>query len=379
MKINETLHYIGENDFTNKLFENLYPVESMSYNSYLIKDNKNILLDTVDKSVSTKFINNLVSLLGSDNLDYIIVNHTEPDHAFTLKQVLEIYPNTTLVVNKATKNFLVNLFNISDYNFLVVDESSVIKTDNYELVFYLAPFVHWPEVMVTYCKVNKYLFSADAFGTFGAFDNLYDELDINEYRRYYTNICGKYGKQVNNLINKLNIEIKEIMPLHGPLLKNNISLLLEKYTKWANYESEDDNIVICYSSIYENTLNVCLKIKKELELNNKKVSIYDVSSTHFSYLISDIFKSKNIILASITYNSDLFPYMSLLVHEMISHNVSNKNLFLIENGAWAPMSNKIISSKFEDTSNNIVSKLTIKGSLVDDIKFTEFINTFKGV
>ncbi len=370
MKINDTLFYLGETDNTN-IFENLYPVNSMSYNSYLIKDNINILLDTVDKSVSSSFIKNLVNTLDGSNLDYIIVNHTEPDHAYTLNEVIKLYPNTTLVVNKMTKNFLVNLFNISDINMLIVDETSSLKTDNYDLSFYLAPLVHWPEVMVTYDKNNKILFSADAFGTFGSFNDLYEVTDINEYRRYYTNICGKFGVHVNKLLNKLNVEIKLICPLHGPLIKDNINLLLEKYTKWANYESEDNEVVVVYSSIYENTKNICESIASSF---NTKA--YDVSNTHFSYLISEMFKSKNIVIASITYNSELFPYMSLLVNEMKCHNISNKNIYLIENGSWAPTSNKIISSLLED-KNNIVSKLTIKGSFKNTDDLDSFINTIK--
>ncbi len=362
MKINDTLFYLGEIDNTS-IFENLYPVSSMSYNSYLIKDNKNILLDTVDKSVCSKFINNLQNILNNDLLDYIIVNHTEPDHAYSLNEIIKLYPNVTLVVNKITKNFLLNLYNIKDCNMLVVDETSSLKTDNYDLCFYTAAMVHWPEVMVTYDKNNKILFSADAFGTFGSFSSLYEQTDINEYRRYYTNICGKFGVQVSSLIKKLNFDINLICPLHGPLIKDNINLLLEKYNKWSSYTSEDNDLVIIYSSIYENTKNICLDIASKFT----NVKVYDVSNIHFSYLISDIFKSKNILLASITYNNELFPYMSLLVNEMKSHNVCNKNLFLIENGSWGPNSNKLISSLLED-KNNILSKLTIKGCLKESDK-----------
>lgn len=368
MKINDNLFYLGESDNCT-LFENLYPVSSMSYNSYLIKDDKNILLDTVDKSVSDKFIKNLQSKLNNDNLDYIIVNHTEPDHAYTLNEVIKLYPNVTLVVNKMTKNFLINLFDIKDVNMLLVDETSSLKTKNFDLSFYTAPMVHWPEVMVTYDKVNKILFSADAFGTFGSFSDLYELGDLNEYRRYYSNICGKFGIQVNNLLKKLNVDINLICPLHGPLIKDNVNEMLNKYSNWSNYESEDNDLVIIYSSIYENTKNLCLDISS----NFKNVKVFDVSNIHFSFLISEIFKSKNILLASIAYNAELFPYMNLLINEMKSHNISNKNLFLIENGSWAPNSNKIISSLLED-KNDIVSKLTIKGSVKDSDK--ENINSF---
>ncbi|MFI3329250.1 MAG: FprA family A-type flavoprotein [bacterium] len=373
MKINETLYFLGEKDNCT-LFENLYPVNGMTYNSYLIKDNISILLDTVDKAVSSEFIENLQKTLDGRTLDYIIVNHTEPDHTYTLAEVIKLYPNTTLVINKMTKNFLINLYNIKDCNMLVVDETSSLTSDNYDLCFYTAPMVHWPEVMVTYDKVNKILFSADAFGTFGIFDSLYDKTDINEYRRYYSNICGKFGVQVNNLINKLNVDIDLIAPLHGPLIKDNIKEMLCKYKSWSNYESEDNDLVIIYSSIYENTKNLCL----DISTNFTNVKVFDVSTTHFSYLISEIFKSKNILLASIAYNAELFPYMNLLINEMKSHNISNKNLFLIENGSWAPNSNKIISSLLED-KNNIISKLTIKGCIKDSDKdnIDSFINTIK--
>ncbi len=371
MKISDTLYCINCSNKEETIFENLYPVNGMTYNSYLIKDDVTILLDTVDQSVNDYFLKELELLLGDTTLDYIIVNHTEPDHAYTLTTVLEKYPDIKVIVNKITKNLLVNLYNITTDNFIIVDEEYRLTTSNYKLRFYMAPFVHWPEVMVTYCEVNKVLFSADAFGSFGT-NTMYDDINIDDFRRYYTNICGKYGVQVNNLLNKLNVEVKLICPLHGCLIKDKISFVLNKYNTWSTYSHEDEGVLIIYSSIYGNTKNVAYSIKDSLNCNSE---IYDVSNTHFSELISKSFKYKNIVIASITYNNSLFPYMHLYLNEFTSHNIQNKNIFLIENGSWAPLSNKIITSLLEPTNNNIVSKLSIKGSLKESL--VDFINTIK--
>ena len=340
-KINEDLFYIGVSDRKIALFENVYPVfEGMSYNSYLLDDEKTVLFDTVDKACSGQFFDNLNRILNSRPLDYIIINHLEPDHSALIKDVIDKFPNIKIVCNQKAKQMLFQFFEFEkdiENNFQIVKEGDTLTAGKHVLTFVMAPMVHWPEAMVTYDNYNKTLFSADAFGAFGAINgNLFDcEVDfvckIDEYRRYYSNIVGKYGTQVNMLLNKAkNLDIKMICPLHGLVIKENISYLMEKYNLWANYLPEDDSVVIAYASVYGGTQNaVEILANKLAQKGVKNIKIYDVSHTHSSYIISEIFRCSKVVLASTTYNNSIFVKMEHFIKDIVSHNVQNRKFGII--------------------------------------------------
>lgn len=369
IKIGDDIYYIGASSRTTHLFENVYPLENgASYNSYLIKDDKNILLDTVDKSVSDIFLENLENLLTGETLDYVIVNHMEPDHAKTLAEVILRYPNVTIIGNKKTKEMINNFFSFNTDNMMIVKEGDTLKTKNHELVFVMAPMVHWPEVMVTYDSTTKYLFSADAFGTFGALSgNIYaDTLDfqntmINDARRYYTNIVGKYGNQVQALLKKaLTLDIKMICPLHGPLWRKDFSYIIDKYIKWATNTPEEKGVLIVYGSIYGNTQNACDILANELaNLGISKIKMYDVSKTHSSYLIAEAFKYSHIVLASATYNAGIFSNMEKFLLDLREHDIKNRTLAVIENGSWAANANKLMLNYLIDLKNCTIIEDTV--------------------
>ncbi len=376
-KINNDLYYIGANDRKISLFESVYPVlDGVSYNSYLLKDDKTVLFDTVDKHERTQFFENLEAVLGDKPLDYLLINHLEPDHSALIKDVIEKYNNIKIICNQKIKDMLFQFFELeSDKTpeFVVVKEGDVINTGNHELTFVMAPMVHWPEVMVTYDKTDKTLFSADAFGSFGALDgNIFDnEVQFNEkiseYRRYYTNIVGKYGLQVNNLLNKAkNLEIKTICPLHGLILRENISYLVEKYSLWANYKPEINSVLIAYSSVYGATQNAAEILASKLaQMNVKNIKVYDVSKTHSSYVLSDAFKYSHIVLATTTYNNNIFVTMEHFINDLIKHNLGNRTFALIENGSWAPNCACSIINELKDLKGTRIldNKVTLKSTL----------------
>ncbi len=374
--ITKDLIYIGTNDRKLSLFESVYPVPNgISYNSYLLLDEKTVLFDTVDKSTEEHFFENLEYALGGRKLDYLIVNHMEPDHSAMISRVLNLYPELKIVCNQKAKqmaNQFFNTENLSEENFYLIKEGDTLNTGNHELTFMMAPMVHWPEVMTTYDKTDKILFSADAFGSFGAINgNLFDnEVDfknlIPEYARYYTNIVGKYGMQVNMLLNKAkNIEIKTICPLHGLILKENIETVIEKYHNWANYISSVNSALIIYTSVYGATQNTAEILANNLaKLGLKNIKLYDASLTHHSYIISDIFDYSNIIIATTTYNNGIFVNMENLINEIISHNIQNKVWSVIENGSWAPVCGNLVREKISQIKNSTVldKKVTIKSA-----------------
>ena len=346
-KITEELIALGGNERRAFDFENLYPVEKgISYNSYLILDEKTVLLDTVDKEVSEAFVENLIKALDGRKLDYLVINHMEPDHCATIPQVTRIYPEVQVVGNAKTFAMIKQFYNLdlSD-RAIVVKDKATLEIGKRTLQFIFAPFVHWPEVMVTYVEYDKTLFSADAFGTFGALNGeLYaDEIDferdyIDEARRYYTNIVGKYGSFVNTLLKKAGtLEIERICPLHGPIFRKDLGKILEKYSKWATYEAEESGVVIPYGSIYGNTEAAADYFATKLnEKGVKNVRLFDVSSTHFSYILSECFKYDKIVFFVPTYNAEIFPYMDLLLKELHIHNLQNRRFGIVENGTWAP-------------------------------------------
>ena len=376
-KINEDLYYIGVSDRKIALFENVYPVsEGMSYNSYFLDDEKTVLFDTVDKTCAGQFFDNLEEILKSRPLDYIVINHLEPDHSALIKDVIEKYPNIKIICNQKAKQMLYQFFefeNDIENNFHVVKEGDTIKIGKHTLSFFMAPMVHWPETMVTFDEYSKTLFSADAFGAFGAVNgNLFDDetdfiCKIGEYRRYYSNIVGKYGIQVNSLLNKAkNLDIKMICPLHGLIIKENISLLVEKYSLWANYLPEDNSIVIAYASVYGGTQNAVEILANKLsQAGVKNIKMYDVSHTDNSYIISEIFRCSKVVLASTTYNNSIFVKMEHLIKDIINHNVQRRKFAIIENGSWACCCGELIKQMLSSLKNVefIEDKINIKSAL----------------
>ena len=377
IKINKDLFYLGVQDRKISLFEAVYPVlNGVSYNSYFLNDEKTVLFDTVDKHFDIQFFENLEAVLDGRTLDYFIINHLEPDHSALIKKVIERYPSVQLVCNAKTKQMLFQFFEFEhdiESNFYVVKEGDVLSTGNHEFTFVMAPMVHWPEVMVTYDKTDKILFSADAFGSFGALSgNIFDnEVEFNslidEYRRYYTNIVGKYGVQVNALLNKAsNLDIKMICPLHGLILKENILRLVDLYSKWANYTPEINSVLIAYASVYGGTQNAAEILANKLAQNGiKNIKLYDVSMIHHSYILSDCFKYSHIVLASPTYNNSIFVKMEQFISDILSHNLQNRTFALIENGSWAPNCANNIKNRLQELkgTNFIENKLTIKSTL----------------
>jgi flavorubredoxin len=350
-KITEDLIYIGANDRRISRFENQHPVPNgMSYNSYLLLDEKTVLLDTVDKAVGDLFLENLHAALNGRALDYMIIQHMEPDHCALIPRIIELYPQVTVVGSQKTFGMIQQFFGLDlAERAMVMKEGDTLQTGAHTLRFLMAPMVHWPEVMVTYDETGKWLFSADAFGDFGAINgNLYaDEYDVDfdlmpEVRRYYTNIVGKYGRQVLALLEKITkLDIQMILSLHGPILRQDMHYYIEKYSKWASYTPEERGIVIAYGSIYGNTEKAAeLLAAKLADRGEKNIVVYDVSAWHFSYILSECFRFDRLVFASSTYNMEIYPPMENLLLELKGHNMQNRAVAVIENGSWAPQSGK---------------------------------------
>ena len=344
--IKDDLVYIGCSDRRLKLFESAYPIPNgVSYNSYLLLDEKTVLFDTVDKHCFDSFFENLKAALGDRTLDYLVVQHMEPDHASLISWVKTLYSDVKIVCTAKTQAMIKQFFDFDiDSCSIVVKEGDVLNTGKHELQFVMAPMVHWPEVMVTYDKTDKILFSADAFGSFGAINgSLYDNAPdwkctyIDEARRYYTNIVGKYGPQVQMLLKKAaTLDIKLICPLHGLLIKENIGTFVEKYDKWSTYTPEEKGVLIAYSSVYggtENAVEILAAKLADKGVNN--IELCDVSFTHHSEILAKAFKYSHIVLASTTYNAGVFESMQAFIHSLVSHNLQNRKFVLLENGSWA--------------------------------------------
>ena len=359
------IEYIGVNDHKIDLFEGQYKVKNgMSYNSYVIIDEKIAVLDTVDRNFSNEWLVNLESKLNGRIPDYLVIHHMEPDHSANIKIFMDKYPNACIVSSVGAFNMMKNLFK-TDFspNKLVVKENDVLDLGNHKLIFISAPLVHWPEVMFSYDSYEKVLFSADGFGKFGALD-VEEEWD-NEARRYYSGIVGKFGKNVLNVLKKASsLEIKKIYPLHGPLLEDNLSHYISLYEKWASYQPEEDGVVICYTSVYGNTKNAVELLKDKLNELNKKYELFDLSRDDSSEALSAVFKYDKVVLATTTYNGTIFPAMKEFIDLLVEHNFQNRKVALIENGMWAPTANKVMTSLLEGCTNlDIISNITIKGSL----------------
>lgn len=352
-KITDELIWVGGNDRRLNLFENVFPIpRGVSYNAYVMLDEKTVLLDTVDRAISGRFFENLAAALDGRGLDYIVVNHMEPDHAATLEETCARYPEAKIVVNAKTAAMIGQFFDgdLAD-RFVTVAEGGELCTGSHRFRFYMAPMVHWPEVMVTYEETTKTLFSADAFGTFGAVSGFLfaDEVDfernwLDDARRYYANIVGKYGTPVQTLLKKAaGLDIAMICPLHGPVWRENIGWFVEKYQKWSAYEPEEEGVLIAYASIYGHTENAAEVFAMALrEAGVKRVAMYDVSVTHPSYILSDAFRFGKLALLSPTYNAGVFPAMETLISDIKAHALKNRTVALAESGSWALTAGKLM-------------------------------------
>ena len=371
MKITNTVEYIGVNDHLIDLFEGQYKVPNgISYNSYIILDEKIAIMDTVDKRFTYEWFNNLENALNNRKPDYLIIQHMEPDHSASINYLLERYPDTIVVANDKAFKMMKNYFGQDfESNRLIIKDNDFLNLGKHKLHFIAAPMVHWPEVMVTYDEYEKLVFSADAFGKFGALD-IDDEWE-NEARRYYVGIVGKYGKQVTNLLQKLyKLNIEKILPLHGPVLNDNLNYYLDLYKTWASYDYKEKGVLICYTSIYEHTKEAIYLLANLLKKYDLNVKIYDLARCDMSYAVSDAFNYKKIVLATTTYNADIFPFMKEFIEHLTERNIANKTIGLIENGSWAPIANKIMESMFSKTNNiNILKqKVSISSALNESSK-----------
>ena len=371
MTISKDIIYIGSSDKNIKIFENQYVLENgMSYNSYVIKDKKNVVLDTIDEKLTDKWLENLEKALDGEKPDYLIVSHMEPDHAYNIGILAKKYPEMKIVGNQITFNMLANFFKEIDFSNrkFVVMEGDVLDIGNHKLQFFMAPMVHWPEVMVTYEQTEKILFSADGFGKFGAIE---PEEDWDcEARRYYFGIVGKYGMQVQALLKKAaNLDIQMICPLHGPILKENLGYFIDKYNTWSSYKPEEEGIYIACSSIYGNTLKSAEKLVEILkEKGAKKVVLGDLTKEDWAEAVEDAFRYSHLIVASSSYNAGVFPPMKQFLDRLKERNYQNRTVGIIENGSWAPSAGKCMKKVLQEMKDiNIVEPvITIKSTMSEE-------------
>lgn len=378
-KINDDIYYLGASDRRIELFENVYPVsQGMSYNSYLITDEKTCLMDSVDESIRGQFLENLQYALNGRNLDYMVVQHMEPDHCSIVPELFRMYPDMKLVASLQAFKMMENFYSLqTEERRLVVKEGDILELGKHTLKFIAAPMVHWPEVLMTYDVTDKILFSADAFGSFGAMSgNIFaDEIDWDkdfkdEARRYYVNIVGKYGPQTQNVLKKAStLDIQMICPLHAHIWRKDLSKIISLYDKWSKYEAEKDSVVIFYGSIYGNTQNAAEILAMQLAENGmENVEVFDTSKTHVSFLVSKAFEYKTLVFAAATYNAEIFDTVQNLITELKNHNLSNRRIGLIENGSWAPVAASKMKAQLETLKNmeivdpvvKVVSSVTAK-------------------
>lgn len=376
-KLTDDLYWVGGNDHRLALFENIHPIpKGVSYNSYVLLDEKTVLFDTVDWSICRQFIENINGVLNGRTLDYMVINHMEPDHAACIEEIVLRYPNVKIVCTEKAFLFISQFgFNIGN-NITKVKEGDTMSFGKHNVVFVAAPMVHWPEAMVTFDTTNGVLFSADAFGSFIALDGkiFNDEVNfdrdwIDEARRYYTNIVGKYGPHVQLLLKKAStIDIKMICPLHGPVWRNDFGYLLDKYSKWSSYEPEEKGVMIVYGTMYGNTEAAATDLATRLvEKGMNNIVMYDVSKTHVSYLISETFKYSHIVLASVTYNLKIYPPMLNYIEDMKALNLQKRTFALLENGSWAPQSGRLMHELLDEMKEMTIldSEMTVTSALKD--------------
>lgn len=384
-KINEDLYWVGGDDRRLTLFENIHPIpRGVSYNAYVLLDEKNVLFDTADWSVGRQFIENIKKVLGDRKLDYIVVNHVEPDHAACLDQVRMHYKDAKIICTEKAFMLLNQFgFSLDEKDVIKVKEGDTQSFGKHKVAFVAAPMVHWPEAMVTFDLTDGTLFSADAFGSFISLDGKmfndevnYDRDWLDEARRYYTNIVGKYGPQVQNLLKKAGkLDIKTICPLHGVVWRSDLGYILDKYNKWSSYEPEEKGVLIVYGSMYGNTEAAANNLAVKLvEKGMKNVAMYDVSKTHVSYLISETFKYSHLVLACSTYNLKIYPPMLDYLMDMNALNLQKRTVALIENGSWSPQSGKLMRKLLEEMKNmNILDEdVSVTSSMkTDDIELVD--------
>lgn len=384
-QISPDIHWVGGYDRRLELFENMFPLPwGVTYNSYLIMDEKVALIDTVDASISRQFLENIDHVLQGRTIDYLVINHMEPDHCASIEELLVRYPGMKLVGNKKTFQMLEQFYHIDvRESYYEIKEKDVLALGKHRLQFFFAQMVHWPEVMVAYEQSQRILFSADAFGAFGAFSGslFSDEVDVSgvymeEARRYYANIVGKYGAQVQGMIKKLaGTDIQMICPLHGLIWRKNLSAIIEKYDLWSRYMPEKNSVVCIYASMYGNTENAVHLLTEMLaERGITDVRSYDVSKTHASYIIADAFQCSHLVFACPTYNAGIYYAMDTLLHEMRGLNLQNRKIALIGNGSWAPTAGRLMRDFFAGMKNMTeVSPLfemrsTVRPDQLDELK-----------
>ena len=378
-KVTEDIVWVGASDRRLALFENIFPIpRGVSYNSYVLLDEKTVLLDTVDASVAGQFFENLEHVLDGRKLDYLIVNHMEPDHCAMIDDMLRRYPEAKMVCSAKAVGMFAQFYGTDvAARALVVKEGDKLSTGEHTLHFVMAPMVHWPEVMVTYDEKDKILFSADAFGTFGAlagniFDDeiTFDTTWMNDARRYYTNIVGKYGVQVQALLKKAaSLDIEMICPLHGPIWRKDLGLLLEKYQKWSTYEPEDKTVMIAYATMYGNTENAANVLAGMLaDKGVKNIAMYDVSETDVSELVAESFRCSHLVLAAPTYNSRIQPKMEAYLSDIKALNLQNRTVAVIDNGTWAATAGKQMIGMLEGMKNMTIleNTISIKSALAEN-------------
>ena len=377
-RITNDMYWVGGSDRRLALFENVYPIPNgVSYNAYLVLDEQTVLFDTVDRSVSEIFFENLEYLLNGKPLDYLVVNHMEPDHCATMSELVLRYPGVKIVTNAKALAMIKNYFTFDiDSRVTVVKENDTLCTGRHTFAFVMAPMVHWPEVMVSYDTTDKVLFSADAFGTFGALNgNIFaDEVNfesecLDDARRYYTNIVGKYGTQVQALLKKAaKLEIAMVCPLHGPVWRKHIDWFIDKYQKWSTYTPEENTVMVAYASVYGHTENVANIIASKLaDAGVRNVKVYDVSVTHPSVIVSEAFRVSHIVFCSTTYNAGIFVNMENALHDIVAHNLQNRTIAIVENGSWAPTAGGLMRELLGRLKNTTILEhgLTIKSSIKD--------------
>ena len=374
----EDLFYVGASDRRLSLFENVYPVpRGASYNSYLLLDEKTALFDTVDHAVSEQFLENVEHVLGGRKLDYIVVHHMEPDHSSTLFEVLLRHPEATVVCNQKIDGMLKN-YGCCAGERLLVKEGDELSTGRRTFKFVFAPMVHWPEVMMSFDLSTGALFSADAFGTFGALGGSVwaDEVDfehdfLDDARRYYINIVGKYGVQVQSVLKKAaGLDIRYLLPLHGPLWRENIGWFVEKYLTWSSYTPEEKGVLVVYGSIYGHTQNAAEIVASRMAQKGVKVKVYDASMTDTSVLVSEAFRYSHIVFASATYNNGIFVKMEEFLSDLKAHAFQNRAYAVIENGSWAPQAGALMETELSSFKNmkKLGEKVTVLSSVKEETR-----------
>ena len=374
-KVLDDLIWVGADDRRLACFEGVYGVpDGVSYNSYLLLDEKTVLFDTVDKAVFEVFFENVAFALGGRKLDYLVISHMEPDHAATIEGLVLRHPEVRILCNAKVKTMLSQFF-LTDLSERIdlVKEGDVFSSGKHEFTFLMAPMVHWPEVMMTYDKTNGTLFTADAFGTFGALNGrlFSDEADfftenVNEARRYYTNIVGKYGPQVQAILKKTAaLDVTTVCPLHGFVWRSRFPEFLEKYMLWSSYTPEEQSVLIAYASVYGHTENAANILAAQLVERGVKVRMYDTSVTPASYIVSDAFRCSHLVFAATTYNAGVFVTMENLLHDLAAHNLQKRKVAIIENGSWAPTSGKVMRELIAPMKNveYIGENVTLKSAL----------------